>query len=297
MQFGAHRAIRKKIGELLIERKIITTEQLEKALEQQAQKGGYISQHLVFMGLATEVDIARCLSVQYNLGYLPLDNYKISPHALETIPLKLIKIFSLLPLDKIGNILAVAMADPLNAGVIELLRQITNCDIEVFISTHSELSRAIDRCFAKKIKDMGKYAISEDDLLKEGLVQPFIQTAGYDGQERRRYKRINVELEMEYFFYGKTFKAKVKNISYMGAYFLCASFLAIDTDILSKIYLESKPIDVVVHVVRIEKLDAADQVKQEEVAADGYGIAGFFSFLTEDDKNKLISFLKEKNNS
>lgn len=297
MQISARRAIRKKIGELLIERGVISLGQLGKALEQQAAVGGYISQHLISMGFATEADVAKCLSIQYNFGYLPLDNYRIPPHVLDVIPLKLIKIFSILPLDKMDHLLSIAMSDPLNEGVIEILRQITNCDIEVFISTHSELSRAIDRYFAKKIKDMDKYAISEDDLLKEGVAQPFIQTAGYDQGERRRYKRINVELEMEYFFYGKTFKAQVKNISYIGIYFFCGSFMPIDTNILSKIYIKDKPIDVAIHVVRTEKIDGASGVKKEGGIFDGYGTAGFFSFLTENDKNKLILFLREKNNS
>ncbi len=296
MQISTRRAIRKKIGELLIERGIITPDQLKKALQQQAQKGGYISQHLISLGFATEVDIANCLSIQYNIGYLPLDNYRIPLHLLETIPLKLIKIFSVLPLDKIGRILAVAMADPLNEGVIEMLRQITNCDVEVFVSTYSELNRAIERYFAKKIKDMGKYAISEDDLTKEGVVRPFIQTVCYSGQERRRYQRINVELDMEYFLYGKIFKARVKNMSYLGIYFVCASFIPIDTNVLSKIHIKDSPVDVVVQVVRVEKIGEASQKKKDEAAGGGYGIAGFFNFLTEDDKKKLILFLKEKDN-
>ena len=101
IQISARRAIRKKVGELLIERGVITPEQLEKALEQQVQQGGYLSQHLISLGFASEVDIANCLSVQYNLGYIPLENYKIPSYLLETIPLKLIKIFSIVPLDKI----------------------------------------------------------------------------------------------------------------------------------------------------------------------------------------------------
>jgi len=269
---------------------------LDKALQQQAEKGGYIGQHLISMGFAADADIANCLSVQYNLGYLPLDNYRIPPHLLEIIPLKLMKIFSIVPLDKTGRLLAVAMADPLNEGAIEILRQITNCDVEVFISTYSELSRAIDRYFAKKMQDMDKYAISEDDLIKESVVRPFIQTVGYSGQEHRRYQRINIELDMEYFLYGKIFKARVKNMSYLGIYFDCASFIPLDTNILSKIHIKDRPIDVVVQIVRVEKMEEVDQKKKDDAFVGSYGIAGFFNFLTEDDKKKLISFLKEKDN-
>jgi len=296
MQTVIRRSIRKKIGELLIERGTITPEKLEKALREQAAGGGYISQHLISMGFASEADIAHCLSVQYNFGYLPVENYKIPPHLLDVIPLKLIKIFSILPLDKTDRLLTVAMADPLNEGIIEILRQITNCEVEVFISTYSELSLAISRYFAKKMQDMDKYAISEEDLIKEGVVRPFIQTVGYSGQERRRYQRINVELDMEYFLYGKIFKARVKNMSYLGIYFVCPSFIPLDTNILSKIHIKERPIDVVVQVVRVEKMEEGDPKKKDDPFVGGFGIAGFFNFLTEDDKKKLISFLKEKDN-
>ncbi|MCX7661574.1 MAG: hypothetical protein N2Z79_02680, partial [Candidatus Omnitrophica bacterium] len=88
------RTVRKKLGELLIERKIITPEQLQIALEEQKKKGGYLSQHLIALGFASELDIAMCLSNQYNFAYLPLKNYIIPNEVLGTIPLKWIKIYT-----------------------------------------------------------------------------------------------------------------------------------------------------------------------------------------------------------
>ena len=108
------RTVRKKMGELLIERKIITPEELSLGLEEQKKKGGYLSQHLIALGFATELDIATCLSNQYNFAYLPLKNYIILPDMLELIPLKWVKIYTLIPVDKVCNVLSVAMADPLN---------------------------------------------------------------------------------------------------------------------------------------------------------------------------------------
>src|SRR3989338_6429982 len=94
------RVLRKKIGELLIERGVINPKQLQKALEEQKRKGGYLSQHLISLGFTTEADIAHCLSNQYNFAYLPLKNYNIPDEVLELIPLKWIKIYTLIPVDK-----------------------------------------------------------------------------------------------------------------------------------------------------------------------------------------------------
>ena len=71
------RVVRKKIGELLLQRNVITLQQLNAALEEQKKKGGYLSQHLIALGFASELDIAHCLSNQYNFAYLPLKNYNI----------------------------------------------------------------------------------------------------------------------------------------------------------------------------------------------------------------------------
>lgn len=290
----ARRIIRKKIGELLIERNIITAEQLNAALEQQKKKGGYISQHLISLRAVTEADIANCLATQYDFAYLPLKNYSISPEVLEIIPLKLINVYSILPIDKIDGIVTVAMADPLNDGVIEMLKQITNCEIEVFISTYSELRMAIDKYFGQKIKEMEKYTINEKDLVKGNITQPFIQTLAYGGPERRRYRRIDIELDMDYFLQGKAFKAKIKNLSFGGIFFVSQAFLPIDSDVLCKIYIKNMFIDAVIQIVRVEKTKEVKKIDSYEVSIDSYGTAGFFSFLTDEDRKKLFVFLKEK---
>jgi len=73
------RVLNKQLGELLVERGLITVEQLEEALNKQRQKGGLIGEILVDMGLVKEEDIAQTLTAQYGFPYLPLSNYDIDP--------------------------------------------------------------------------------------------------------------------------------------------------------------------------------------------------------------------------
>lgn len=291
------RAIRKKIGELLIERHVIDSGQLEKALSEQKEKGGYISQHLIALGFATELDIVNCLSAQYNIAYMPLAKYRIGKEILDIVPLKLVKIFSVLPLDKIGRRLTVVVADPLNEGLIELLRQATNCDIVICISTYNELREAIDRYYGDKFSEMEKYGITKEDLLKEDIIQPFIQTASINPEERRQYKRINTDLEIDYFLHGRNYQGRICNISYVGLYFFCSSFISLDTNILCKVFLKKdRAIDVVVQVARVESIDEESELVKQGASDGNYGVAGFFNFLTEDDKKHLFFFLREHSN-
>jgi hypothetical protein len=283
------------MGELLIERKIITPEELSLGLEEQKKKGGYLSQHLIALGFATELDIATCLSNQYNFAYLPLKNYIILPDMLELIPLKWVKIYTLIPVDKVCNVLSVAMADPLNEGVIQMLHQITNCDIQLFISTYSELNEAINRYFGDKLRDLKEVYLDTKDLGKIKTANEFIQTKAYRGRERREYVRINKELDIHYYFYGKTFQTKTKNISYGGVCFISNIFIPLDTNLACKIYLKDgqHPVDVVMNILRVQPEDTAQIKGSEEVSDKDYEVSGMFDFITAEDRESLISFLKE----
>jgi hypothetical protein len=288
------RIIRKKIGELLIERNVITEEQLKTALQEQSSKGGYVSQHLISLGFVTEFDVANCLSSQYGFAYIPLKSYTISQNILDMVPLKFIKIYSILPVDKMGDVLTVAMADPLNDGVIEMLRQITNRDIEVMISTYGEISRAIEKYFGKKLKGSREFALGEEEMFKENITQQFIQTIAYNGVTRRRYKRIDTQLHMSYFWQSNIFEAMTSNISYIGVLFICNSFIPIDTNVSCRIYLDETSVDALVQVARVERIRETRQVDSYEVSIWNYGVAGFFSFMDDTDRKKLAAFLKQK---
>jgi len=287
------RIVRKKLGELLIERKVITHEQLEIALEEQKKKGGYLSQHLIALGFATEYDIALCLSNQYNFAYLPLKNYVIPKEILELIPLKWIKIYTLLPVDKAGDVLSVVMADPLNEGVIQMLQQITNCYIQVFIGTYTEITEAINYYLGDKLKEMEEIHLDIKDLEKIKTINRFIQTHIYSGKERREYIRITKKLKISYYFHGKTFFAYVRDISYGGVAFVSEIFLPVDANLAIKIYLQDKiPLDAVINILRVGTLNEPE-LDPEMQKMYRYEVAGCFDFMAPDDKKQLVDFLKE----
>lgn len=301
------RVVRKKIGDLLIERNIITPKQLTIALGEQKRKGGYLSQHLIALGFATELDIATCISNQYNIAYLPLKNYSITREVLELIPLKWIKIYTLLPIDCIDNVLSVAMADPLNEGVIQMLQQISNYEIMVFVSTYSELNEAIDTYFGEKLKDLEKHIIDPKDLEKIRTINQFVQVKAYSGEERREYVRVKKELEIRFYYYATTFQGKTRDISYGGVSFIsedksCGGlsfvtdiFMPLNTSLACKIYLRphQAPIDVVINVLRVQLVKGELEKDSGGLSGQRYEIGGMFEFITNEDREVLLSFLKE----
>jgi len=301
------RIIRKKIGELLMERHVITLEQLNTALEEQKKSGGYLSQHLITLGFASELDIALALSNQYNFAYLSLENYTISKETLDLVPLKWVKIYTLLPLDKVGNVLSVAMADPLNEGVIQMLSQITGCVIIPFISTFSELDGAINKYFEEELKDLQKHRIDSKDLEKLTTVSQFIQTKPYMGVERRKFVRLRKELDIFFYYRAITIQGKTKDISYGGVSFVSEDknlggvsffseiFMPLNTSLACKIYLKPGQtcVDAVINILRIQAVQAAMGPDSQTMPKQQYEIAGIFEFITSEDRETLVSFLKE----
>jgi len=142
--------IDKQLGQLLIEKDIINSKQLEHALKIQGEKGGLIGQILVSLGYATEEDIAQAITVQYGFPYLPLKGYEIDQEVISLIPEHVARQYGLIPIDKIGDTLTIAMSNPLNKEAVEDIEMLTHCSAQVFVSTLSDLNETIDKYYGKK---------------------------------------------------------------------------------------------------------------------------------------------------
>ncbi len=139
--------VSKQLGELLVERKIIKESELQKALQIQKEKGGLLGNILVLLGFATEEQIAQALTTQYGFPYLPLKNYEIDHEVVKLIPRNVAEQYALIAIDKVGNSLTVAMANPLNLHAIEDVELITNCKVQTFVSTQSDIKETIKKYY------------------------------------------------------------------------------------------------------------------------------------------------------
>lgn len=143
----ARRVIKKQLGELLIERGVINQKQLDEALGVQKEKGGLIGQVLVDLKYATEEAIAQALTAQYGFPYLPLDNYEIDRDVVKIVPKNVAFQFCLIPVDKIGNNLTIAMSNPLNNLAVEDIELVSGLCVQIFVSTATDIRNAIERYY------------------------------------------------------------------------------------------------------------------------------------------------------
>jgi hypothetical protein len=144
------RIVSKQLGDLLLERGVLKKEQLERAVKIQKEKGGLLGTILVNLGYATEEEIAQAITVQYGFPYLPLSSYAIDQNTIDIIPENVAKQYCLIGIDKIGNTLTIAMANPLNLQAVEDIELITGCKVQTFVSTMTDINNAIDKYYKKR---------------------------------------------------------------------------------------------------------------------------------------------------
>lgn len=135
--------VNKLLGEILVERGVITGQRLKAALDTQLKEGGLIGEVIVKLEFASEVDIAHCISFQYGFPYLPLENYEISQEVIKLVPKNVAQHYCFIAVDRIGDTLTIAMANPLNAEAIEDLEDLTSLKIQTFVSTASDIRNTI----------------------------------------------------------------------------------------------------------------------------------------------------------
>jgi len=138
-----------KLENALVEMGMLSSEQLQKILETQKKQGGMFAGAIISLGFLSEEDLVSTMVTQFGFPYLQLTNYTIEPDIVKLIPKQAAQKFCLIAIDKIGNILTVATADPLNAVAQDEVRKITGLSVELFVSTFSDINNAINQYYAE----------------------------------------------------------------------------------------------------------------------------------------------------
>jgi type IV pilus assembly protein PilB len=160
---------RQKIGDILVEKGLVTTAQLAEALKEQEKSGSKIGQILVEKGIITEEQLIDAVSERLKIPRISLNSLVIDPSVIAMVPVEMARRYQLIPVFKIGKVLSVAMAEPLNIIAIDELKYLTHCDVKRAISCPSEITAAIDQYYS--VADsmngvIGNYAGVEDTKIK-----------------------------------------------------------------------------------------------------------------------------------
>lgn len=152
------------IGEMLIERGVITSEQLHEALEVQKKKSGYICTILAKLKFALPEDIFRVLSEQLGIEYVDLKKVKIDSRAVEKVPVKFALHYEMMPYRFEGKRLVVVLSDPRDISKLDDLKLLLDIEISPVLSYEKDILEAIQ-----------KYYGVGADILEEIMKRPDIE--------------------------------------------------------------------------------------------------------------------------
>ncbi|NQU18566.1 type II secretion system protein GspE, partial [bacterium] len=141
--------LKKRLTDILVENKHITKEQLEKTLEIQKNTGQELRDILMKEGFISEKELLSVLSKELFIPYLDLSRYKIDSQIATLIPEKVSKQYKVVAISLIGNILTVAMFDPLNIFTIDDLKVFTRYEIDPVIASEKEILKILDNIYGK----------------------------------------------------------------------------------------------------------------------------------------------------
>ena len=148
-----------KLGEILVKEKLISQEQLRKALEYQKQQGGRLGAALVKLGFVTDEEITSVLSRQYGVPAINLSYYEIDPSLTKLVPQETAVRYQVVPLSRVGSTLTIAMVDPTNIFAMDDIKFMTGLNVEPVVASETAVTEAISKFY-------GAAVASEQDLEK-----------------------------------------------------------------------------------------------------------------------------------
>jgi general secretion pathway protein E len=138
-----------RLGEILIGRKLITEEDLERALELQKERGDKIGKTLVDMGFVAMRDVLAALSEQLEVPLVSIDAPPVVSPETETLSPRFLRQFHCLPISRDDHTITLAMADPLDVETIAAVRKCTGLKISTVLAPEQEIIDAIDKYYGE----------------------------------------------------------------------------------------------------------------------------------------------------
>lgn len=156
-----------RLGELLVKENVITPIQLKNALDAQRGSGARLGHELARLGYIEESELTSFLSKQYGVPSVNLESIEIPQEVLKLVTRDVVTRHQVIPINKTGNTLMVAMADPSNVYAIDDIKFGTNLSIDVVVASEQAISEAIEKYYSSEVsfdEVMMDFDMDEEDV-------------------------------------------------------------------------------------------------------------------------------------
>jgi len=145
-----------RIGDYLVEQKLITQDQLMEVLAKQKEPenaGKRFGEMVVEMGFISEVSLCKALAAKLRVPYVDLGNIDIDDEAVRRIPESLARKYTVIAINVQGRRLTVATDDPINFNILEDIKMQTGMDTIPVLATKSAINKAIGNLYSMENVD------------------------------------------------------------------------------------------------------------------------------------------------
>ena len=136
-----------RIGEMLVSAGLINDQQLKEVLGKQKEEGGKVGSLLVKYGYVEEEDLTSHLSQQYGVPAINLPNFEIDETIFKLIPAETARKYELIPINRTGATLTIAMVDPTNVFAMDDIKFMTGYNVEPVIASEVAILEAIENYY------------------------------------------------------------------------------------------------------------------------------------------------------
>lgn len=153
-----------KIGEILVKQGLLRPDQLNQAHEEQKKSGGArLSQIIISLGFLKDNQILRAMEKYYQVPGVEVNTFEVDASVVSLVPREICDKHTLIPIQKAGNTLVVAFADPSNIVVKEDLRFISRHRIQAVVGTEVAIAAAIDKNYGGLISSKALNSMQDED--------------------------------------------------------------------------------------------------------------------------------------
>lgn len=136
-----------ELPNLLLDEKLVTERQLQRAIQEQQKTNEKLAKVLVRMGFLSEKELTQAIGKQMGVPFVDLESQPLETSVVQNIPEHLARRYKVIPVQLSGKKLTLAMADPLNVLAIDDIRLITGFDIQPAIAVEELIAKFIDQHF------------------------------------------------------------------------------------------------------------------------------------------------------
>lgn len=185
----------KRLGEMLLEAGVITEGQLSEALEKKKAEGGFVGKILMDLRYIDEHTLTNFLVKQLKIPHISLLDYEIADEVARMVPKEICVQYNLIPIDKLGKILTIAMVDPLDDRAMEIVRDACpDVRIKPILCSFQHFELALNKAYAGEAKQAAEKA-KEQKSPEELTMESFGLTAKSDkGRKKSTESKVSTPL-------------------------------------------------------------------------------------------------------